>query len=161
MAASSTYTPIANYTVSGTSTSLITFNSFSGYTDLILRIQGTSWGNGRLRFNSDSGSNYNWNVTSGNGTSAANNRSNNDTSLVTGYLGGNGMNLVHIMNYSNSTTYKSVLTRASNPSSGTDMMNGSWRNTAAITTITVQVNQSGSGTFANGDNITIWGIVAA
>lgn len=161
MAAGSTYTPVANYTVSGTSTSLITFNSFSGYTDLILRIQGTSWGNGRLRFNSDSGANYNWNVVTGDGTSAFNNRSNNDTSLVTGYYGGNGINFAQIMNYANSTTYKSVLTRASNAAVGTDMMNGTWRNTAAITTITVQVNATGSGTFANGDNITIWGIVAA
>lgn len=43
MAAGNTYTPIASYTVSGTSTTSITFSSLGSYTDLILT--GTFSGN--------------------------------------------------------------------------------------------------------------------
>lgn len=161
MPASTTYVPIINYTVSGTSTSLITFNSFSGYTDLVMRIQGTSTGNARLRFNSDSGSNYGWTVLTGDGSVTSSVRTNSDTSVITSYLGGNGIAVVNIMNYANTAKYKMILSRAGLSSSGSDLIIGRWNNSAAITTMTVQVNTAGSGTFSDGTNITIWGILNA
>jgi hypothetical protein len=161
MAAGSTYVPITNYTVSGTSTTLITFNSFSGYSDLVMRIQGTSTGNARLRFNSDSGSNYGWTILTGDGSTASSVRTNSDTSAITSYYGGNGIVTANIMNYSDTSKYKMVLSRAGASGGGTDLVIGRWNNSSAITTITVQVNTAGSGTFSDGTNITIWGILNA
>ena len=59
MADTVTYTPIATTTFSG-STATLDFTSISGYTDLILVINGSLASDQRfcLRFNSDTGNNY-------------------------------------------------------------------------------------------------------
>ena len=116
MAAGSTYTPIATTTL-GSATSSVTFNSFTGYTDLVLVFNGTAAsGSGSgisIQFNGDTGSNYSETILAGSGTAAGSGR---DTSLdfsVVGTIYTTSNNaIVQFMNYSNSTTYKTILSRS-------------------------------------------------
>jgi hypothetical protein len=157
----STYTPIATQTL-GTAATSVTFSSISGtYTDLVLVFNGTVSANQyvAVRLNSDTGSNYSWTRIDGDGSSAYSSRG---TSTTFGRLGiGNPTNrtltISHFMNYSNATTNKSVLSR-----SNTDFVGALvnlWRNTAAITSITVLTTTAD--TFTVGSTFTLYGIKAA
>lgn len=166
MAAGSTYTPIATTTTSGSQAS-VTFNSFSGYTDLILIIaakdsNGSLDGNANITFNSDTGSNYSTTYLYGTGSVAGSTRvsnANNTPALVTGSTANNfGTTIVQIMNYSNSTTYKTVLSRGNSAESVLAARVGLWRNTAAITSLTAT---AAGGSWVNGSTFTLYGIAAA
>lgn len=112
-----------------------------------------------MRFNSDTGSNYSSTTLFGNGSAASSFRSTSATSMQLGGLftsdGGNA--IYQIMNYSNSTTYKSVLARANAAGSGTQARVGLWRSTAAITSVTLL---TGSGNFAVGSTFSLYGIAS-
>lgn len=165
MAAGSTYTPIATTTL-GSPTASYTFSSIpSTYTDLVLIIGGsnvsgdqgivTQVGNGSI----DTGSNYSTTYLLGNGSSASSGRASNDTSIIAGRMDANpSTSIIHYMNYSNTTTYKTVLGRGND---GTYVIQhvGLWRNTAAINTI--KVYNLSSVNFAAGTVITLYGIAAA
>ena len=165
MAAGRTYTPIATTTVSGT-TATVSFSSISSsYTDLILLCSYGSTNTMYIQFNGDTGSNYSTTILYGTGTTASSTRS---TSAVRAYIGGywvgsdSGANsnviTSHIQNYSNSTTYKTVLSRSSNPSNEADALVGLWRSTSAINAITVGVT---AGNLTVGSTFTLYGIAAA
>lgn len=164
----STYTPIVTTTL-GSNQANVTFNSFSGYTDLILvaTVKTVTYGgvNLNINVNSDSGTNYSWNALVGNGSSATATRSSNQT-----YMDGDVNSLmdtstftqynISFMNYANTTTYKTVLSRAINARSGgaTEAVINLWRSTAAITSMTFDC---GADQFATGSTFTLYGIVAA
>jgi hypothetical protein len=159
----STYTPIATQTLTG-ATSSVSFSSIaSTYTDLILTIDGTVGSNCgiQLRFNSDSGSNYSFTRMTGDGSSASSDRSSNATFMELGYYVSStrNMNIVQIMNYSNTTTNKTVLNRANAQSVniGAQAYVEMWRNTSAINAISL----SASGNFSTGSTFTLYGIKAA
>jgi len=164
MAAGSTYTPIATTTL-GSAQATVTFSSISGsYTDLVLIIRGTSATSTaqlQLQFNSDTGTNYSTTYLIGNGTSAISDRDSNTAGgMVAGFLGTTeGNNIVNIQNYSNTTTYKTVLCRTNLTTSRTQATVNLWRNTAAITTILVQM--LGGQNIASGSTFTLYGITAA
>ncbi len=164
-----TYEPIQTQTV-GTATPSITFSSIpQSYTDLVLvSFYGTSVldTSGWLRFNSDSGSNYSWTYLLGDGSGAYSGRFSNQTYTT---LDGAGAGTTlgtsiqatsHIMNYSNATTNKTVLTRDNNGSTykSVDLKTGLWRSTAAITSITVGCV---TGNLIVGSSFTLYGIRAA
>ena len=157
----STYTPIATQTL-GSAAASVTFSSIpQTYTDLVLVVVAPSGNNNdSLQFNSDTGANYSWTRVYGDGTSAASSRSSNANYIRTtaGDLTNTNSILIQIMNYSNSTTNKTVLTRGTNPSVLTIAVAGLWRNTSAITTINYSV---ATGTFATGSTFTLYGIKAA
>ena len=161
----STYTPLASTTL-GSAAASYTFSSISGsYTDLRLVITGTSSGayaDVDLRFNGDTASNYSWTVLAGNGSSATSYRASSQTATRTtnqGYMTSSRTVITSdIMNYSNATTYKTVLSRANNAATGTDAAVGLWRSTSAITS--VEVRAVGSN-FATGSTFTLYGIQAA
>lgn len=156
-----TYTLIASSTVTS-STATVTFSSIpSTYTDLILvtgSLLQVSGNNGlRIRFNNDSGTNYSYTQIVGNGTTASSNRTSNDTS---GYAGGSaysttnpGTAVCHIMDYANTTTYKTALERGAQAGNDTTASVTLWRSTSAITSITLAMggafpaNNIASGTF--------------
>lgn len=165
MAAGSTYTPIATQTL-GSAAASVTFSSISGaYTDLILICNGktSSSANNYLQFNSDTGSNYSATRLSGNGTAADSARdvSINTKMLLDGYgfwtSTYEANKIIQIMNYSNSTTYKTVLTRANTASQGTDALVGLWRSTAAITSVKFLSDSN----IQAGSTFTLYGIAAA
>lgn len=161
-----TYEPIATTTL-GSSAASYTFTSIpSTYTDLRLVINGLQTGtsgNPYITLNSDTGTNYSITVLSGNGTSATSARSSNAAFIYCGITAEVRntmifMSTTDLMNYSNTTTYKTVLTRAANASFGTDAIVGLWRNTAAITSITVDLD---AGNWNTGSTFTLYGIKAA
>jgi len=158
MAAGSTYTPIATQTSDG-SASTITFSSIpSTYTDLIFVVRSAGSGGSvdtTLRFNGDTNSNYSRVYMYGSGSSVVTAEVPNQTQI------GSGVNAIHhFMNYSNSTTYKTVLGRYWEASSISLAMCILWRSTAAINSIAISIAGSGQ-TFTNGSTFTLYGIAAA
>ena len=166
-----TYEPIATYTVPSAQSSY-TFNSIPiTYTDLVIvAVPATTSGNDNLGMrvgngSVDTGTNYSVTVITGNGSAAASDRNTNQTSFLCDYYGstgatlGNNIKTIQIMNYSNTTTNKSILVRANRPDSGTDAIVGLWRSTVAINTITL-FGRGGS-SFATGTTFTLYGIKAA
>lgn len=164
----STYEPIATYTAPSAQSSY-TFTTFSGYTDLVLiaQVQSDAGGfaNFNIRFNSDTGSNYSRVFMYGNGTAAGSGKAaaSTDTSINLGTMptvsqGYWNISKVNIQNYSNSTTYKTLLNRSDLLNDATYEGVGLWRNTAAITSITLF---SSSGNIATGSTFTLYGIKAA
>lgn len=161
MAAGRTYTPIATTTVTSANSS-VTFSSIpQGYTDLVVVINGASTGTAGIgvQFNGDTATNYSRTVLQGTGSAVA---SSNETGQNWGGWGlldvVSGSNVFHIMNYSNSSTYKTTLTRANLPSTGALVraVAGLWRSTAAITSVTFMYS-----TFNPGTTLTMYGIAAA
>jgi hypothetical protein len=161
-----TYEPISTQTLPS-NTATVTFSSIpQTYTDLILVHAydlASGAGSMYMRFNSDSGTNYNFTYIFGNGSAAGAGRGANQTGVVAGRaaIGGQGGGYTHIFNYTNSTIYKTVLSRSfgliasASPWFSTNM----WRNTNAITSITC-TDESG-GNFAAGGVFTLYGIKAA
>ena len=158
-----TYEPIATTTLVSASSS-VSFSSISStYTDLILTIDGTVNSNCgiQMRFNGDTGENYSFTRMTGDGSSASSDRSVPITFMELGYYvtTTRNMNIVQIMNYSNSTTYKTVLNRANAQSVniGAQAYVELWRSTSAINSITINA----SGNLASGSTLTLYGIEAA
>jgi hypothetical protein len=173
MAAGSTYTPIATTTL-GSAQSSVTFNSFSGYTDLRLVLNaGTSaLGFLYIQFNGDTGTNYSATYIAGTGSTAGSGRSSNtNNAQLTGDTGFStsitGNATVDFMNYSNTTTYKTLIARQNNADNstgygGTGAAVALWRNTAAITSMTIKAISSGTDkNWIIGSTFTLYGIAAA
>ncbi len=160
----STYTPIASQTLSSAAASV----TFSGipqtYTDLVVVVNATNSSGGdnavALRFNGDTGSNYSMTRISGDGTSASSERNSNSTLMYLGLSNSTVYNsdIYHIMNYSNTTTNKTVLGRGNVANSRVRASVGLWRNTAAITSVTV-INDA-SVNFASGSTFNLYGIAS-
>jgi hypothetical protein len=165
----STYTPIATTTL-GSAQATVTFSSIAGtYTDLVLicNIAQAAGNNSlRIRYNSDTGTNYSRTYLLGNGSTASSGRTSSD---VSGYLsettGSTTLELAvvaHIMNYSNTTTYKTHISRSNRASSSVDALVGLWQSTSAITRIDLAMGGSfPANNFAEGSTFTLYGIQAA
>lgn len=165
MAAGSTYTPIATYTATGTIGSY-TFSSIpSTYTDLIAILTPIAGGGAAdiyMTFNGDTGSNYSASILYGSGSSAGNTTYSNQSNIIIDFYGSAisseiSNRILQIQNYSNTTTYKTALSRANRAGSGVDAIYGMWRSTAAISSITFTLSSS----FASGSTFTLYGITAA
>lgn len=164
MAAGSTYTPIATTTL-GSAAASYTFSSIpSTYTDLILITQHTcaTGTNNQLiiRPNSDTSAIYSRTYLTGDGSSAASGAQTGETGIYVSYATTNTditISTNHFQNYSNTTIYKTVLSRSNN-SYNTRAQASLWRSTAAISSILLLPN---SGTFATGSTFTLYGIAAA
>jgi hypothetical protein len=153
----STYDPIATATASG-SQSLISFTSIPAtYTDLVLIINaGTNTGY-LVRLNGDSGSNYSYTRIYSDGSSATSDQGSNTTNITSGWGGGtNNIIAVQIMNYANTSTFKTAITRIGD-NSYTATVVGMWRNTAAVN----QVSIVGNSNWVAGSTFTLYGIKAA
>ena len=161
-----TYTPIATNTL-GSAAASVTFSSISStYTDLVVVVSArntTATYTAVIRLNGDSGSNYSSTQLYGDGSSAASNRDTSrsyiDNILAASSGDASGVfstSLVHIMNYANTTTYKTVLSRT-NLAIQVATSVGLWRNTAAINSVEVR----SASNFASGSTFTLYGIKAA
>lgn len=163
----STYEPIATQTL-GSAAASVTFSSISGsYTDLILisNVQATLAGEGVVGvLNSDTGANYSFTVLRGNGSSAASARVTGASAVALNNIsepptsGSFGLYIAHFMNYSNTTTFKTVLARGNNANNAVDTEVSLWRNTAAITSIRVQMT---GGNLNTGSSFTLYGVKSA
>jgi hypothetical protein len=160
----STYTPIATYTTPNSSSTSYTFSSIpSSYTDLVLiaNIAETpSAGSFVFRVNGDSATNYSTTYLDGNGSTATSGRYSNQSSGYLTYEGvgtGWGTYILNFQNYSNTTTNKTLITRASNAGNSAEATVSLWRSTAAINSITLYAGQY----FASGSTFTLYGITNA
>lgn len=160
-----TYEAIATQTLGSTASS-VTFSSISGsYTDLIL-VSAARGGNATtidLQVNGDTGANYSFTYLYGTGSVAGSGRSSGTTyalgGIVTDATSTFCTSLAYIMNYSNTTTYKTILSRYGRTDGNVHANVSLWRNTNAITSITV-FPESGT-TFAVGSTFSLYGIKAA
>lgn len=162
----STYTPIQSYTLTSTQSS-VTFNTgLSGYTDLYLVINAKNTTNGaacKYQLNGDSSSNYSTTWMEGSGSTPSSGRATSDTSAFVYYNGGAFTNNwstanVTFFNYSNSSTYKTVLSRFGNIAQ-TGAYVSLWRKTPeAVTSITLNAITEN---FQIGSTFSLYGIKAA
>ena len=160
-----TYVALDKVTL-GSAASSITFSSINqGYTDLIivLNTKASAAQDPKIRFNGDTSSLYSNTGLLGNGSSASSGRgSGTSGALSEGVVNSTGdfnLNCIaQIQNYSNSTTFKSYLSRINNAASGTAAVVGLYRSTSAITSITILV---GAGTMSAGSTFSLYGIAAA
>jgi hypothetical protein len=160
-----TYTELRKTTV-GTATSSVTLDltGVSGYTDLVLVVEGIATANSTsslsLQFNGDTASNYSGTRLSGNGSTASSDRYSSSTvmggGLITSSVRFN--NIINIQNYSNTTTFKTVLFRSNVSDSLVRTSVNLWRSTAAITQIDVLATAT---TFASGTTLSLYGIANA
>jgi hypothetical protein len=167
-----TYVELKKETVVGTSTTSVTLTGFSDtYTDLRLVIQSQNQNNTNqpyIQFNADTGTgttNYSTTSLAGNGTNGTSAR---HTSNIGWYpVPGPGVGTtgnfqpwaVDIMNYSNTTTWKSGLSRFNNASSILSANVHLWRSTAAINSITITA-EAGAGYIVPGSTFSLYGIKA-
>jgi len=166
----STYEKIASTTTTSNATT-VAFSSISGtYTDIVLICAyGTSTPGSNapyIEYNSDAYTNNNYSSTRlrGNGTAAASSRRSSDPFYITdGIIPAGGVNetlsVINIMNYSNTTTYKTTLLKNNQAASGVEALVALWDKTEAISTITLK-NLS-TYYFINGSTFTLYGIKAA
>lgn len=168
----STMTPIANWTATAATTGVTFSNIPQGYTDLVIIANSIANVTGAdlfvTQFNGDNaGTTYSFTELYGTGSSASSARSSNQSGFVLGWLTNYAQSewspsIFNIMNYSNSTTYKTILLRTGTVTTTggyTDLAVGTWRNTNAITSIymrTVNGYQMKTGT-----TISVYGIKAA
>lgn len=161
-----TYEPIATNTL-GSAAASVTFSSIPGtYTDLVLVCVNGNANNSDndiyIRFNSDSGSNYSRTQMIGNGTSATSSRTSNNTEIRIGPSYNNTVTshlTIHINNYSNTTTNKTALLRSGHASGYTVAEVALWRDTSAITSITLTLQSSVN--YVAGSTFTLYGIKSA
>ena len=163
-----TYEPIETQTLDSAAAT-VTFSSISGaYTDLVLVCSGKSntanLDYTRIRVNSDTGSNYSRTYLGGNGSSAYSGRDTSATSYLDGIApttasGIYAPTIFNLQNYSNTTTYKTILSKGGSANASTGAVVGLWRNTAAITSI--DISNINSNSFASGSTFTLYGIKAA
>lgn len=166
MPASNTYEPIATTTLTS-AVSSVSFGSIpQTYTDLVLvancfSASGATSASIGVQFNSDTSTNYSRTLLYGDGTSALSTRDSSTTSSNILYYEGItslAPNILNIMNYSNTTTYKTFFARANFAGSTVRLGAGLWRNTAAITSVTLVPT---SGSFGINSMFTLYGIKAA
>lgn len=168
----STYTPLATTTL-GSNAASIDFTSISGsYTDLVLIVLAQQVTNGEdlaIQFNSDTATNYSRTYICGDGSTAHSGRSTSVNQIILDHHAtpptANSFSVatINIINYSNTTTYKTVINRSgsneSNPAIGSVANVGLWRNTSAITS--VKVFSTNSSNLKTGTVATLYGIKAA
>jgi hypothetical protein len=164
MPAGSTYSTIATTTLGSAQTS-VSFNSFSGYTDLVIvcDVAFGSTSNFQITFNNDGGTNYSNTILVGNGSVVNTDRQSNQSRIVMGYngttSGARSIYNVSLMNYANTTTFKTALIRVGNSGSDTIAQIGLWRSTSAITSIQFALQNGGN--MNTGSTFTLYGIAAA
>jgi hypothetical protein len=163
----STYSPIASVTLSSAQSSV----TFSGipqtYTDLVIVFNGgiSAFDYIYAQYNSDTGTNYSGTIVQGDGSTTSSSRySNQNFNQLFGWgIGyGNDLNAVgiaHFQNYSNTTTFKTVIARNNRANTGTSADVHLWRSTSAITSITFTgVN---SRTINSGSTFNLYGVANA
>lgn len=172
----STYTPISTTTLSSAQAS-VTFSSIIGtYTDLVLVMAATDTRGGgamddgvQVTFNTDTSTgstNYSWTSLIGYGSSTASGRGANQRGVDVYVIGSTanpvfGSITINIMNYSNTNVFKTVVSRGGQ-NAATAANVGTWRNTAAINSITLWPGFNGSGyNFNANSTFSLYGIKAA
>jgi hypothetical protein len=167
----STYEPIATNTL-GSAAASVTFSSITGsYTDLVLVAQARSARAAAddslyIQVNGDTGSNYSVTDLKSRSGVVSSTRATAQTKMVvannivaaSGTANTFDLVINNFMNYSNSTTNKTLLSRASSAEQEVAVLVNLWRSTSAITQIVIFC---ASANIAAGSSFTLYGIKAA
>jgi hypothetical protein len=147
----------------------ITFSNIpQNYTHLQLRTysQSSTGAPARIRFNSDSGSNYALHVIQGNsasvGTGGGGAQSGIDAIIQSNSSNVFGASIVDILDYTNTSKNKTIKSQAgyeTNSNGTVYLYSGLWLNTAAISTITL--TDSSGGNFTTYSQFALYGIRGA
>lgn len=160
-----TYVALDQKTLNSNTTS-ITFTGIpSGYTDLEIRANyGVSTSvDVFYQINGDSASNYTNGRIRGDGTNTADTGS-TSTPVNYGIFQYNNMTvpttlttttIMHLNNYNKTNNWKSAIVRSGNAGGGTQLAISTWKNTAAVTSITIYAN---SGLLLSGSTFSLYGI---
>lgn len=166
-----TYVAIATTTVGSGGAATIDFTSIpQTYTDLIIKISGrleptSGLLNTRVRFNSDTGTNYQWRRLYGDGSATGSDSGNTQTNILTGITPGSTTTSntfsnveIYIPNYTSSNQKSISVDSVSENNSTTSYLEfiaGLWTGTAAINNVTVY---QGTFNFAQYSTATLYGI---
>jgi hypothetical protein len=159
-----TYDSIATATASGSQLEILFTGISQVYTDLIIVISATESGSDGMDLrvgngSIDSGNNYSFTWLRGNGSAASSYRVNNYSAMEIGNVNSTTSNfIVEIFNYSNTTTYKSYISRSNNTSNFVAAISGTWRSTSAINQISFK--NGGGVNHGAGSTFTLYGIKA-
>jgi hypothetical protein len=158
-----TYVPIETQTL-GTAQASVTFSSIPAtYTDLVLVFNGTIGAgsqNMELRFNGDTTTNYSETRLFGTGVANGSDRTTTTNQIRVGNIYNTQTStIIQVFNYSNTTTFKTVLSRHNNANNQVSVHCGLWRKSPE-TINTVFVRPGGAVNFAIGCTFTLYGIKA-
>lgn len=151
-----TYTPLANITLSSTTSSISFSNISQNYADLVLIVYQTAVATVnemQILLNSDTGNNYNRVYFEGSGSASS---INSNTMVVGPYGTGIGTTICNFIDYKATNKHKTAIARAN--SAGSAKMTASrWASNSAITSITcsMPVNSWSAGT-----SFALYGIAA-
>ena len=156
---------LATVTVPSGGLSTITFagipNTYKHLQVRYMTLTGTATNDLRMRFNSDTGSNYVWHQLQGNGSSAAAAANLSQTLIGVGVVGGTanpGVGIVDVLDYGNTSKNKTSRALAGIDQNGSGIImfwSGLWQNTSAITSIDFTSN---SGNFNQNTQFTLYGV---
>ena len=159
------YESIQTVSVGSGGQSTISFTSIpSTYKHLQVRymtLTGTATNDLRMRFNSDTATNYVWHQLQGNGATAAAGANLSQTLIGAGMVGGTanpGSGIIDILDYENTNKFTTTRSLAGIDQNGSGVMmfwSGLWRNTNAVTQIDFT---SASGNFNQNTSIALYGI---
>lgn len=164
----STYEPIATTTL-GSNTASVEFTGISqAYTDLILVCNAKNQGGANYNLygqvgngSFDTGSNYSATYLGGQGSSAYSGRDTSATQMRLSLFSNSNFtaHIIQFQNYSNSSTYKTVLSRGADANGNVMAIVNLWRSTSAINRIKLFAELSAD--FSSGSTFTLYGIKAA
>lgn len=156
------YESIETYTVGAGGQSTISFTSIpSTYKHLQIRYSGFVANDAFIRFNGDTGTNYSRHSLYGNGASAAAYGAANETAMGFTYTASStnpGAVICDVLDYANTNKYKTIKVLNGDDQNGSGIImlaSGNWRNTAAITSITIFED---SGVFGQYSSFALYGI---
>jgi hypothetical protein len=160
MSKTATYSLIASNTVTGSPAANYTFSSIPAtFTDLICVVDGTttSLEDITAQYNGDTGNNYSYTAVIGSGSAASSGRQSNQPQILIGGLGTvQGGTIFNFIDYSNTTTFKTALSRVDVANWSVSAKVSLWRSTAAINAIKFAHPYS----FAVGSTFKLYGIQA-
>ena len=164
-----TYEPIESFTATGGESSVTFSNIPPDWTDLV--VQNSTRQNAgpyvqRIRLNGDTGTTYSFTHLYGTGSSAGSGTTPNEPGGPwIAYYGQSDsttpqITTIHIMSYANTNVYKTMLTASAGPAYGVERFVQLWRNTAAVTSVTI-LPTGASPSYTAGSTFSLFGIKAA
>jgi hypothetical protein len=161
------YESIATINGTGSSGSIVFSSIPSTYTHLQLRVSyqdttASSFQSQSLFINGDSAANYSWHYVLGDGATTYSNPSVSASNILGGQtvLTNNSnyaVSIIDILDYANTNKYKTTRGLYGNDQNGSgriQLVSGAWRNTAAITSLTI----STPGNFTTASKFALYGI---
>jgi len=163
-------------TILGSDTASVTFSSLnstygSTYKHLQIRMSSaqTVGSNGaaiNLRFNSDSGANYSYHGLFGSGSTVGSYADTSQTTAFAGLSAGNGQpsgvfaaSVCDLLDVFSTSKYKTTRALEGVAPGEIGLMSGNWRNTSAVTSITLLADSGGD--FKQDSRFSLYGIKAA